>query len=164
MHSLRMVNDDGPEVYFAGRGRGGCGGDVVLAGWSGIPSGTGRSSACRAPCHPQSDVARMASGPVPILIALRLKLLLSVHDIHLSTWETIKLVFGANFLISALPAGTSGGHAAKRLNVASRTPHKHEAVTTVFFDRVMAWPAWRCCRARWRCSTGAIPPWRSGAR
>lgn len=79
----------------------------------------------------------LAFGPAPILIALRLKLLLSVHEIHLSTWETIKLVFGANFLISALPVGTSGGDAAKALYVASRTPHKHEAVTTVFFDRVI---------------------------
>ncbi|MGB4256994.1 MAG: lysylphosphatidylglycerol synthase transmembrane domain-containing protein, partial [Phycisphaerae bacterium] len=76
-------------------------------------------------------------GPAPVLIGVRLKWLLAVHDIHLSIWKALKFTFVSNFLIHALPLGTSGGDALKAWYVARETPHKHEAVTTVFIDRVV---------------------------
>jgi len=79
----------------------------------------------------------LAFFPTPILIAMRLKVLLAVHDIHLTVWQAIKITLAGNFIISALPLGTSGGDAAKAFYIARETPHKHEAVTTVFFDRVV---------------------------
>src|SRR4051812_29682178 len=51
----------------------------------------------------------LAFGPAPVLSVFRLKTLLAVHDIHISAWELTKIVFAGNFLISALPVGTSGG-------------------------------------------------------
>jgi hypothetical protein len=80
----------------------------------------------------------LAFGPAPLIISLRLKLLLDVHQVQLSTWQVIKYTFAGNFLITSLPIlGTGGGDAAKAWYVARDTPHKHEAVTTVFFDRVL---------------------------
>ena len=81
--------------------------------------------------------AILSFGPCPVLIALRLKWLLSVHQVNLSIWQAIKVTFAGNFIIWALPVGTSGGDAAKAFYIARDTPHKHEAVTTVFFDRVV---------------------------
>lgn len=75
--------------------------------------------------------------PAPLLIAVRLKCLLGVHKIELSVWEAIKVTFAGNFIINALPVGTLGGDSAKAYYVARETEHKHEAVTTVFFDRLV---------------------------
>ncbi len=79
----------------------------------------------------------LAFGPSTFLISIRLKWLLAVHDVRLSVWEAVKVTFMGNFMINALPVGTSGGDAVKAFYVARDTPHKHEAVTTVFFDRVV---------------------------
>ncbi len=79
----------------------------------------------------------LAFGPAPVLIAIRLKWLLETHDIRVRTWPVIKVTFAGNFIINALPVGTSGGDAAKAFYIAKDTPRKHEAVTTVFFDRVI---------------------------
>jgi len=79
----------------------------------------------------------LAFGPAPLLIAIRLKWLLAVHDIHLSAWQAIKVTFAGNFVINALPVGTTGGDSVKAYYIARDTPYKHEAVTTVFFDRVI---------------------------
>lgn len=76
-------------------------------------------------------------GPALLLIAIRLKLLLDVHDIRLTIWESIKVTFAGNFVINALPVGTPGGDSVKAFYVARNTPRKHEAVTVVFFDRVI---------------------------
>lgn len=78
-----------------------------------------------------------AFGPAPVLISLRLKWLLEVHDIRLSTWEALKVTFAGNFIINSLPLGTSGGDAVKAYYIARDTPQKHEAVISVFFDRVV---------------------------
>jgi hypothetical protein len=78
-----------------------------------------------------------AFGPAPVLIALRLKWLLAVHRIHLTLLDAVKVTFAGNFLIQALPVGTYGGDAVKAYYVARDTPYKHEAVTVVFFDRVI---------------------------
>jgi uncharacterized protein (TIRG00374 family) len=79
----------------------------------------------------------LAFSPVTALIALRLKWLLAVHDVHLPIWDAIKVTFAGNFVIQALPVGTSGGDAIKAWYIARQTPYKHEAVITVFFDRVI---------------------------
>lgn len=76
-------------------------------------------------------------GPAPVLIGLRLKWLLAVHEIHLSVWNALKITFVSNFFIHALPLGTSGGDALKAWYVARDTPRKHEAVTTILVDRVV---------------------------
>lgn len=82
-------------------------------------------------------LAVAAFGPTPIIIAFRLKMLLAVHQVELSSWQAIKVTFAGNFITNALPLGTGGGDAAKAYYIARDTPHKHEAVTTVFFDRVI---------------------------
>jgi hypothetical protein len=76
-------------------------------------------------------------GPAPVLLAMRLKALLAVHDVRLSAWQAIKVTFAGNFVINALPVGTPGGDSVKAFYIARDTPHKHEAVTVVFFDRVI---------------------------
>ena len=78
-----------------------------------------------------------AFGPAPVIISVRLKLLLAVHEVDLTVWQAIKVTFAGNFIISALPVGTPGGDAAKAYYVARDTPYKHEAVTTVLVDRVI---------------------------
>ncbi|NLX21489.1 MAG: flippase-like domain-containing protein [Phycisphaerae bacterium] len=82
-------------------------------------------------------VALLVFGPAPLLISLRIKWLLTVQSIHISVWQAIKVTFAGNFLIFALPVGTGGGDTAKAYYIARDTPHKHEAVMTVFFDRVI---------------------------
>ncbi|MBI4581120.1 MAG: flippase-like domain-containing protein [Planctomycetes bacterium] len=79
----------------------------------------------------------LAFGPAPVLIAVRLKWLLDVHDVRLSTWQAIKVTFAGNFVINTLPVGTTGGDSVKAYYVARDTPNKHEAVTVVFFDRLI---------------------------
>ena len=79
----------------------------------------------------------LAFGPAPVLLAMRLKLLLAVHDIRLTAWQAIKVTFAGNFVINALPVGTAGGDSVKAFYIARDTPSKHEAVTVVFFDRVI---------------------------
>ena len=76
-------------------------------------------------------------GPCPVLISFRLKWLLAVHQVFLTGWQCIKYTFAGNFITWILPAGTSGGDAVKAVYVARGTPHKHEAVTTIFFDRLI---------------------------
>lgn len=79
----------------------------------------------------------LAFGPAPVLISLRLKLLLSVHDVRLSLWNAMRATFAGNFVINTLPVGTPGGDTVKAYYIARDTPNKHEAVTVVFFDRVI---------------------------
>ena len=76
-------------------------------------------------------------GPAPMLLGVRLKWLLGVHGIHLGLWKAIKVTFAGNFIITALPGGTAGGDSVKAWYVARETADKHEAVTTVFFDRLI---------------------------
>jgi uncharacterized protein (TIRG00374 family) len=76
-------------------------------------------------------------GPAPVVLALRLRWLLVVHGVSLSVWQAIKVTFAGNFIIGTTPFGTHGGDALKAYYIARDTPHKHEAVTTVFVDRVI---------------------------
>ncbi|HSW45740.1 MAG TPA: lysylphosphatidylglycerol synthase transmembrane domain-containing protein [Phycisphaerae bacterium] len=78
-----------------------------------------------------------AFGPAPVGLAIRLKVLLAVQNVHLSLWQAIRVTFAGNFVINALPVGTSGGDTVKAFYIARDTPQKHEAVTTVLFDRVL---------------------------
>lgn len=82
-------------------------------------------------------VGLLAYGPAPIGLAIRLKVLLAAQNVHISLWQATRVTFAGNFIIAALPVGTPGGDSAKAYYVARETPHKHEAVTTVFFDRVV---------------------------
>jgi len=76
-------------------------------------------------------------GPTPVVLALRLRWLLVVHGVSLSVWQAVKVTFAGNFIIGTTPFGTHGGDAMKAYYIARDTPHKHEAVTTVFVDRVI---------------------------
>ena len=76
-------------------------------------------------------------GPAPVLIAIRLQWLLAVHDVRLTAWQAIKVTFAGNFITNALPFGTGGGDAVKAFYIARDTPHKHEAVITILFDRAI---------------------------
>lgn len=76
-------------------------------------------------------------GPNPVVLALRLRWLLVVHGVCLSVWQAMKVTFAGNFIIGTTPFGTHGGDAMKAYYIARDTPHKHEAVTTVFVDRVI---------------------------
>ncbi len=82
-------------------------------------------------------VGLVAFGPACFGLALRLRILLAVQDVQISLWQAIRVTFAGNFIINALPLGTPGGDAVKAYYVAVDTPHKHEAVTAVFFDRVI---------------------------
>jgi glycosyltransferase 2 family protein len=82
-------------------------------------------------------VSLLVFSPAPVILAIRLKWLLAVHEVEISTWEAVKVTFAGNFIIGTLPVGTPGGDAAKAYYIARDTPHKHEAVTTVFVDRVV---------------------------
>jgi hypothetical protein len=76
-------------------------------------------------------------GPTPVCIAWRLWILLQVHDIRVSYWQVVKATFGGNFINNTLPLGTPGGDSVKAYYIARDTPFKHEAVTVVFFDRLI---------------------------
>ncbi len=82
-------------------------------------------------------VGLLVYGPAPVVLALRLRWLLAVHGVAISVWQAVKVTFAGNFIIGALPVGTPGGDAAKAYYIARDTPLKHEAVTTVFVDRVI---------------------------
>jgi len=82
-------------------------------------------------------LSALTFGPAPALIAIRLKLLLDVHDVRLSVWQATRVTFAGNFIINTLPVGTTGGDSVKAYYVARDTSQKHEAVTVVFFDRVI---------------------------
>lgn len=79
----------------------------------------------------------MVFGPTPVVLALRLRWLLVVHGVSLSVWQAVKVTFAGNFIIGTTPFGTHGGDAMKAYYIARDTPYKHEAVTTVFVDRVI---------------------------
>lgn len=79
----------------------------------------------------------LAFGPAPFIISLRLKLLLDVHDLRVSFGQALKATFAGNFVINTLPVGTPGGDSLKAYYIARDTTQKHEAVTVVFFDRVI---------------------------
>jgi uncharacterized membrane protein YbhN (UPF0104 family) len=79
----------------------------------------------------------LAFAPVPLLAALRLKLLLDVHSIGLTFWQAVRATFAGSFVINTLPVGTPGGDSVKAFYIARDTPNKHEAVTVVFFDRLI---------------------------
>ena len=79
----------------------------------------------------------LAFGPAPVGLALRLKILLAVQNVRITLREAIWVTFAGNFIINALPVGTPGGDSVKAFYVARDTTQKHEAVTAVFFDRLI---------------------------
>lgn len=74
--------------------------------------------------------------PVPVLLGIRLRTLLSVQRVSLSVGEAARLTYAGNFVNFFLP-GTTGGDVYKAYAVARDVRSRHEAVTTVLFDRVI---------------------------
>ncbi len=74
---------------------------------------------------------------VPVLIiAVRWRMLLRVQDIHISTWEAVRLTFLGYFFNSVVP-GTVGGDLVKAYYVSRHTHRKIAAVLATFVDRVL---------------------------
>lgn len=89
----------------------------------------------------QSDKPRLVLSvllfaPVSLISSLRFVLLLRAQDIRIGYWQGIKLTYAGNFL-NFVMFGTTGGDLFKAVYVTKHTPHKVEAVTTVFLDRVV---------------------------
>jgi uncharacterized membrane protein YbhN (UPF0104 family) len=76
-------------------------------------------------------------APVLAMQSLRLKVMLSAQDIHITWWESLKLSVGGNFLNFVFLLGTTAGDVFKAYYTAQHTEHKTEAVATVFIDRFM---------------------------
>ena len=74
--------------------------------------------------------------PIPLIQSLRLVWMLAIQRVNLSYWNAVKLSFAGNFFNFALP-GTTGGDLIKAYYITLYTHQKHEAVTTVFLDRVV---------------------------
>jgi hypothetical protein len=62
--------------------------------------------------------------------------MLGIQRVHISYWKSVKFSFAGNFFNFALP-GTTGGDLVKAYYLTKHTPHKTEAFTTVFLDRVV---------------------------
>lgn len=75
-------------------------------------------------------------APVPWFLGWRLKVLAAVQSIDLSLLRATIITYTGNFLNFFL-VGLTGGDVVKALCVSRRTNLKHEAVTMVFFDRVL---------------------------
>ena len=74
---------------------------------------------------------------VLIMCAVRWKLILEAHDIHLPWGKTITVFFIGHFF-NAFMFGSTGGDIVKAYYAARETGHKKaEAVATVFIDRVV---------------------------
>jgi len=75
-------------------------------------------------------------APVPWFLGWRLKVLAAVQSIDLSLVRATIITYSGNFLNFFL-VGLTGGDVVKAVCVSRRTNRKHEAVTMVFFDRVL---------------------------
>lgn len=75
-------------------------------------------------------------APCPILLALRLKWLLTAQHIPIRLWDAIKITYAGNFMNFVLP-GMTGGDLVKGYYAAKHTHRKHEAFAIVMFDRVL---------------------------
>ena len=75
-------------------------------------------------------------APVPVIQAARFVLILRAQDIRMGIWEGVKLTYAGNFF-NFVMFGTTGGDLFKAYYATQHTPHKVEAVTAVFLDRVV---------------------------
>lgn len=78
----------------------------------------------------------LAMGPSILIMAWRLRLLLTTQDISLSLRDATLLTFAGNFFNFALP-GTTGGDLYKAYHIAVRTHKRAEGVTIVLLDRAI---------------------------
>ncbi|MFQ6047753.1 MAG: YbhN family protein [Phycisphaerae bacterium] len=85
---------------------------------------------------PTAIAGLLIFGPVAIMLGLRLKWLLHVQGITLSWWRATAVTYVGNFMNFFL-FGLTGGDLIKAWCVCRYTPLKHEAVTAVFFDRLL---------------------------
>lgn len=75
-------------------------------------------------------------GPVPFILAWRLRLLLATQDIHMGYRPALLLTFAGNFFNLAVP-GTTGGDLYKAYHIAKRTHKRTEGITVVVLDRAI---------------------------
>ncbi len=70
------------------------------------------------------------------VISVRWRFLLSIQQIHISPWESVRLTFLGQFFNLVVP-GTVGGDLVKVFYVAKHTPNKAAALVSTFVDRIM---------------------------
>lgn len=80
--------------------------------------------------------ALLVMGPVPFIIAVRLRWLLAAQEIALSYRDALLLTFAGNFFNFAMP-GTTGGDIYKAYHITKRTRKRTEGITVVLLDRVV---------------------------
>lgn len=78
----------------------------------------------------------LACGPGTFIIAWRLRLLLTMQNIHLSLRNAILLTFGGNFLNFVAP-GITLGDVYKAYHITRLTHKRTEGITVVLLDRVV---------------------------
>jgi glycosyltransferase 2 family protein len=110
---------------------------AVISATAGIPEiKPGLKTAVRQLDLSQALWALVIFAPVPLLAAVRLVWMLMIQNVHIGYWNSVKLTYAGTFFNFALP-GTTGGDLVKAYYLTQYTHHKTEAVTTVFFDRVV---------------------------
>ncbi len=71
-----------------------------------------------------------------LIVSVRWRFLLSIQQIHISRWESVRLTFLGQFFNLVVP-GTVGGDLVKVYYVAKHTPYKAAALVSTFVDRIM---------------------------
>ncbi len=75
---------------------------------------------------------------VVLLGTYRWQLLLRAHQVNLRFLEVLKLFFIGHFFSQFMPGGIAGGDIVKSFYISAHTDdRKHEAVTTIFMDRMI---------------------------
>jgi len=81
--------------------------------------------------------AAMAGFALSLLIvAARWRLLLRIQDIHISSWEAVRLTFLGQFFNAVVP-GLIGGDLVKAYYVSKHTPRKAGVLVSIFTDRIL---------------------------
>ncbi len=81
-------------------------------------------------------LALLVAFPIYPLSAVRLKVMLGIQDERLSLWHALRVTYVGAFFNFVFPSRT-GGDLVKVFYLVRETRHKHEAVTTIFLDRLM---------------------------
>ncbi len=81
--------------------------------------------------------AVLAFSIVPLLQALRIRILLRVQAIAVRYWDALKVSFAGNFLNFATPLGSTAGDVFKAYYLSLYTSRRTEAATLVFLDRAV---------------------------
>ena len=71
-----------------------------------------------------------------MIVSVRWRFMLSIQQIHITRWESVRLTFLGQFFNLVVP-GTVGGDLVKVYYVAKHTPNKAAALVSTFVDRIM---------------------------